>query len=75
MDERPLRIRSAFEGSNMSEAVTVLDYRAPASTSSVCATRRVYDSSITVCRSSLRWTDISERADLNARVLDFPYGT
>jgi hypothetical protein len=39
MDERPLRIRYAFEGSNMPADVAVLDYRAPASTSSVCGTR------------------------------------
>jgi hypothetical protein len=43
MDERPLRVRYAFEGSNMPENVTVLHYRALASTSRVCGTRRVYD--------------------------------
>ncbi len=39
MAERPLRIRYAFEGSNTPEAVTVLNYRAPALTSSVCGNR------------------------------------
>ncbi len=63
------------KGRTFPEKVTVLEYRAPASTSSVCGTRRVYDSYIRVCRSSLRWTDTSERADLTARALDFPYGT
>jgi hypothetical protein len=42
--ERPLTIRYAFEGSNMPEDVTMLDYRAPASTSSDCGTRRISDS-------------------------------
>ncbi len=39
MDERPLRNRYDFEASNMPEAVTMLDYRARASTSSVCGNR------------------------------------
>ncbi len=75
MGERPLRIRYAFEGSNIPENGTVLDYRAPASTSSVCGTRCAYDSYLRLRRSSFRWADISERVYLNARALDFPCGT
>ncbi len=75
MGERPLRIRYALEGSNMPENVTVLDYRAPASTSSVCGTQCVYGSDMRLSRSSFRWANISERVYLNARALDFPYGT
>ncbi len=37
-------------------------------------TRRVYDSFIKFRTASRRWTDVSERAYLNARALDFPYG-
>ena len=75
MAEQPLKIRYAFEGSNMPEDVTLLVYRAPASTSSVCGTRRISDSYMRFRRSSLRWTDMSELVYLNARTLDFPYGT
>ena len=38
-------------------------------------TRRVYDSFIKFRKASIRWADVSERAYLNARALDFPYGT
>ncbi len=75
MGERPLRIRCVFEGSNMPEDVTMLDYRALASTSRVCGTRRISDSYMRFRWSSLRRTDISERVYLNAQALDFPYGT
>ena len=37
-------------------------------------TRRVYESYMKFRNVSLRWTDISERAYLNARALEFPYG-
>lgn len=37
-------------------------------------TRRVYESLTKFRKTSRRWTDISERAYLNARELDFPYG-
>ncbi len=37
-------------------------------------TRRVYESYMKFRNASLRWTDISERAYLNARALEFPYG-
>jgi len=37
-------------------------------------TRRVYESYMKFRQASRRWTDISERAYLNARALDFPYG-
>ncbi len=37
-------------------------------------TRRVYDSYMKFRRASRRWSGISERAYLNARELDFPYG-
>ena len=38
-------------------------------------TRRVYDSYMSFRRASIPWTDISERAYLNARALDFTYTT
>ena len=38
-------------------------------------TRRVYESYMKFREASVAWTDISERAYLNARALDFPYGT
>lgn len=38
-------------------------------------TRRVYESYMNFRGASIRWTDISERAYLNARALDFPYGS
>ena len=38
-------------------------------------TRRVYESYMKFREASRRWVDISERAYLNARELDFPYGT
>ncbi len=37
-------------------------------------TRRVYDSFMKFRTSAVRWSDISERAYLNARALPFPYG-
>ena len=37
-------------------------------------TRRVYESYMNFRKASTPWTDISERAYLNARALDFPYG-
>ncbi len=37
-------------------------------------TRRVYDSYMKFRKASIRYTDVSERAYLNARALDFPYG-
>ena len=37
-------------------------------------TRRVYDSYMKFRRTTIIWTDISQRAYLNARALDFPYG-
>ncbi len=37
-------------------------------------TRRVYESYMKFRQASRPWTDISERAYLNARALDFPYG-
>ncbi len=37
-------------------------------------TRRVYQSFIKFREASRRWVDISERAYLNARALEFPYG-
>ncbi len=37
-------------------------------------TRRVYESYMKYREASLAWTDISARAYLNARALDFPYG-
>ncbi len=36
-------------------------------------TRRVYESYMKFREASLGWIDISERAYLNARALDFPY--
>ena len=36
-------------------------------------TRRVYDSYMRFRMAGLEWTDISERAYLNARALNFPY--
>ena len=38
-------------------------------------TQRVYESYMKFREASLGWTDISERAYLNARALDFPYRT
>jgi TRAP-type mannitol/chloroaromatic compound transport system substrate-binding protein len=38
-------------------------------------TKRIYESYMKFRKTSRRWTDISERAYLNARELDFPYGT
>ncbi len=38
-------------------------------------TRRVYDSYMKVREASRKWTNVSVRAYLNARELDFPYGT
>ncbi len=40
----------------------------------IALTKRVYESYIKFRDASLRWTDISERAYLNARALEFPYG-
>jgi len=37
-------------------------------------TQRVYESFMKFRQAIIRWTDISERAYLNARALDFPYG-
>lgn len=37
-------------------------------------TQRVYESYMNFRKATLQWTDISERAYLNARALDFPYG-
>jgi TRAP-type mannitol/chloroaromatic compound transport system substrate-binding protein len=37
-------------------------------------TRRVYESYMKFRTASCRWTDVSQRAYLNARELDFPYG-
>lgn len=37
-------------------------------------TRRVYESYMKFHKAARRWTDISDRAYLNARALDFPYG-
>jgi TRAP-type mannitol/chloroaromatic compound transport system substrate-binding protein len=37
-------------------------------------TRRIYESYTMFRKASRGWTDISERAYLNARALDFPYG-
>jgi TRAP-type mannitol/chloroaromatic compound transport system substrate-binding protein len=38
-------------------------------------TRRVYESYMKFREASIAWNDISGRAYLNARALDFPYGT
>jgi TRAP-type mannitol/chloroaromatic compound transport system substrate-binding protein len=38
-------------------------------------TRRVYESFLGFRKNAIRWSDLSEHAYLNARALDFPYGT
>jgi hypothetical protein len=66
MNDRPLTIRYAFDGSNMPEDVTVLDYRAPTSTSSNCSMRHCATSRI---GSSPSYTKRPPRASSDRRGL------